>query len=66
MKGVKSVSADIMIDDRPEIALYLARRNVKVMLFDNRYNKGVRHKNIIRVYDWKDAYKKLSALAETL
>ncbi len=66
MKGVRSVSADVMIDDRPDIALYLAKRNVKVLLFDNRYNKGVRHKNIIRVYDWKDAYRKLTALAKKI
>lgn len=66
MKGVRNVSADVMIDDRPEIALYLAKRNVKVLLFDNRYNKGVRHKNIIRVYDWIDAYGKLTALSKKI
>lgn len=66
MKGIKSVSADVMIDDRPEIALYLAKRNVKVLLFDTRYNKGVRHKNIIRVYDWIDAYNKLTVLSKKI
>lgn len=64
LRGMKSVSADVMIDDRSDIALYLAKRGVKVLLFDNPYNKGVQHKNIIRVYGWKDIYRKLTELSE--
>lgn len=62
LKGVRSVSADVMIDDRPDIAVYLAEKGVRVLLFDTRYNKNISHKNIIRVYDWKDVYRKIKAM----
>ncbi|MDE6034542.1 MAG: hypothetical protein K2G36_01345 [Ruminococcus sp.] len=64
LKGIKRFSADIMIDDRPDISLYLAENGVKVLLFDTSYNKDVSHRNITRVYDWKDVYRKISGFAE--
>lgn len=53
----KNVSVDIMIDDRPEVALYLADRSVKVLLFDAPYNQEVTHKNICRVFSWREIYR---------
>ena len=64
LKGIKHFSADIMIDDRPDISLYLAENGVKVLLFDTPYNKDVSHRNITRVYDWKDVYRKISRFAD--
>ncbi|MCM1314821.1 MAG: hypothetical protein NC205_06580 [Prevotella sp.] len=64
LKGIRHFSADIMIDDRPDIAFYLAEKGVKVLLFNTPYNKDVSHKNITRVYDWKDVYRKISQIAD--
>lgn len=50
----RKISADIMIDDKPDIALYLAENGINVLLFDAPYNKEAEHKNITRVYSWRD------------
>lgn len=52
----RRISADIMIDDKPDIALYLAENGVKVLLFDAPYNKQVKHENITRVHSWDEIY----------
>lgn len=57
--GCRKYSVDLMIDDKPEVALRLADNDVKVLLFDTRYNQNVNHSNIIRVYDWNDVYEKI-------
>ncbi|MDO5558425.1 MAG: hypothetical protein Q4F95_02380 [Oscillospiraceae bacterium] len=53
----KRISAEIMIDDNPEVALFLARNGMTVLLFDAPYNKDIAHEKIIRVYGWKEIYK---------
>lgn len=53
----RQISADIMIDDKPDIALYLAENGVKVLLFDAPYNKTVEHENITRVCSWDEIYR---------
>lgn len=40
---------DVMIDDRPEVALYLAEHHIKVLLFDAPYNQNLEHENVRRV-----------------
>lgn len=52
----KRISADIMIDDKPDIALFLAESGMRVLLFDAPYNRSVEHKNITRVGSWEDIY----------
>ena len=52
----RQISADVMIDDKPDIALYLAENGVKVLLFDAPYNKETEHKNITRVRSWDEIY----------
>jgi len=54
--GCSKYSVNIMIDDKPEVALHLANNGIKVLLYDTRYNQNVVNKNIIRVYDWNDIY----------
>ncbi len=56
----KRISADIMIDDNPEVALYLAENGIKVFLFDAPYNIGIRHKNITRVHSWAEICRIIS------
>lgn len=62
LKGIRHFSADVMIDDRPDISIYLAEKGIKVLLFDTRYNKNISHENITRVSDWKDVYRKISEM----
>lgn len=52
----RRIAADIMIDDKPDIALYLAENGIEVLLFDAPYNKTVEHKNITRVCSWDEIY----------
>lgn len=60
----RRISADIMIDDKPDIALYLAEHGVNVLLFDAPYNKTVEHENITRVYSWDDIYSFVNSCGE--
>lgn len=50
------LSVDVMIEDKPDVALYLAEREIKVILYDTTYNKEVNHPNIIRVNNWEEIY----------
>ncbi len=62
LTGCRKFSVDIMIDDRSDVALYLADNGIRVLLFDTRYNQRTSHENIIRVYSWNDVYKKISEM----
>ncbi|MBS6196029.1 MAG: hypothetical protein KH828_10675 [Clostridiales bacterium] len=50
---------EVMIDDRPEVALYLAERQIKVLLFDAPYNQNLEHRNITRIESWEEVYRKI-------
>lgn len=50
---------DVMIEDNPNNALAVAEGGIKVLLMNNKYNKNIEHKNIIRCNDWLDIYNKL-------
>lgn len=53
----KQISAAIMIEDKSDIALYLAENGIKVLLFDTPYNCSAEHENITRVHSWDEIYK---------
>lgn len=53
----QKLGVDIMIDDLPEVALYLAKKNILVALMDAPYNKKIKHKNIFRCYTFEDVKK---------
>lgn len=59
----RQISADIMIDDKPDVALFLADSGFTVLLFDAPYNQNVSHRNIIRVFDWNDIYRLISEMS---
>ena len=42
-----------MIEDKTDVAMYLAENDVKVIMIDTPNNKGVRHNNIIKVHNQK-------------
>ena len=49
---------DIMIEDSPTTINELVKV-VKVLYYDTRYNRNIKHENIIRVYSWYDIYMKI-------
>lgn len=56
------LNVDVMIENNPEVAIYLAERGIKVLFFDTLCNKNIEHENIIRVINWQqcyDEYKKI-------
>ncbi len=60
------LSVDVMIEDKPEVALYLANHGVQVLLFDAPYNKDLKHENITRVSDWLEVYDKVNDLVNQM
>lgn len=56
----RRISADIMIEDKGDIALYLAENGIKVLLFDAPYNQDISHENIVRIFSWNDIFAVLA------
>jgi len=56
------LNVDVMIEDKPDVALYLANNGIKVLLMDAPYNKGIMHSNIIRVFNWTDIFLLINKL----
>ena len=56
------LSVDVMIDDKPDVALYLANHGIKVLLFDAPYNQDVKHENITRVFNWVEVHDQIQDL----
>lgn len=52
-----SIQAEIMIEDRPEVAKYLAENGITVLLFDAPYNQEVSGERIVRVRSWDEVYE---------
>lgn len=57
LKGCQFYDVDLMIDDKPEVALYLAKCGITVLLFDAPYNQNVKGENIVRVMNWIEIYE---------
>lgn len=53
------LKVDLMIDDRPEIVMYLAEHGIPVLIMDAPYNQEVWHKNVTRVFGWKEIYEEI-------
>jgi len=62
LKGCKRYELDIMIDDRPSVALFLAENGIKVLMYNAGYNQDVEHENIMRVDNWEAVYRIISEL----
>lgn len=50
-----------MIEDSPT-AINELIKVVKVLYYDTRYNRDIKHENIIRVYSWYDIYMKINEI----
>lgn len=59
------LNIDVMIDDKPEVVLELARNGIKVLMFDAPYNKNIEHENIIRVKSWLEVYDRLKEIEKS-
>lgn len=57
LKGCQFYDVDLMIDDKPEVAIHLANNGITVLLFDAPYNQDVLGERIMRVMNWNDVYK---------
>jgi len=51
------LDVDVMIEDKAEVAMFLAENGVQVLLFDAPYNQEIEHKNITRIYSWKQIHE---------
>ena len=52
---------DIMLEDNPATAEKLAQHGFRVLLFDAPYNRTSSAENLIRVKNWREAWKHLNA-----
>ena len=53
----------ILLEDSPEISKKCANQGIKVILFDNPWNKNLEfHENIFRVKNWTEAIEKIEEI----
>lgn len=64
LEHCRKINAEIMIDDKPDIALHLAQNGIRVLLFDAPYNRSVAHVSITRVRSWDEIYEYVSGLGK--
>jgi uncharacterized HAD superfamily protein len=50
----------LMIDDDWKNALDCVKKNICVLLLDKRWNRGIKHKKILRVFDWNEIFEKIN------
>lgn len=62
LMGCSKLNVDVMIEDKPDVALYLASNGIKIILMDAPYNQDLKHENITRVYNWLEIKKKLEEM----
>lgn len=56
----KEVGVEVLIDDNPDIALDCANAGIRVLIFDQPWNRRLEFpKNVERVYSWDEVLKKL-------
>ncbi|MEK6925330.1 MAG: hypothetical protein AABW71_03785 [Nanoarchaeota archaeon] len=58
----KKMNIPVLLEDAPPAAIDCANQGIKVILFDNPWNKKLEHKNIIRVNNWKEAVEEVNKL----
>lgn len=60
----KKLNVDVMLDDKPDVALCLAENGIKVLLVDAPYNQELVHENITRVKNWSEVREHLNIIRE--
>ncbi|MCX6741873.1 MAG: hypothetical protein NTX24_01700 [Candidatus Pacearchaeota archaeon] len=54
----------LLLEDKRETVIECAEKGIKVILFDNPWNKNITNPNIFRVSGWREAMKKINDLCE--
>jgi len=60
------LGVNVMVEDKPEVAIHLANNGIKVLLVDAPYNKELEHPNMIRVNNWHEVYEQIKIIEENL
>lgn len=55
----KELKIPLILEDAPDTALSCANAGIKVILFDNPWNRSIKHKDIIRVKNWLEALESI-------
>ncbi len=63
VKEILENKINLMIEDSPTTINDLVKV-VKVLYYDTRYNREIKHENIIRVYSWYDIYMKINSISK--
>jgi len=58
----RKLGVDVMIEDKPDVALYLATHGIKVIMVNAPYNLTTEHENIIHVDNWIEVKEHLKKL----
>ena len=61
IRDILKEGIDVMIDDSPEI-VPIVSNEVKVLCFDNRYNRKLNFPNMTKVFSWYDVYMKIKEI----
>lgn len=61
----KKLNVDFMIEDKTDVALYLANNGIKVIMMDAPYNINTNHENIIHVSNWNQIKEILVQIKQT-
>ena len=61
IKEINENKIDIMFEDSPS-TIEAINKIVKVLCYDNRYNRDLKLDNVTRVYSWYDIYNKMNRL----
>jgi uncharacterized HAD superfamily protein len=56
----EELGINLMIEDNKSYALACAEKGIKVLLFDKPWNQMFEHENVIRVFSWDEAVKKIA------
>ena len=62
----RDCGAELMVDDRSDVALLLAENGIPVLLYDAPYNQDFEHPNVVRVYNWNDIYNAIQGFSDLL
>ena len=59
----KKMNIPVLLEDAPTTAMDCADQGIKVILFNNPWNNKLKHENIIRVNNWKEAVKIIKSMS---
>jgi len=58
----KELNISVLLEDAPNTAVDCANKGIRVILFDKPWNQKVKHNNVIRVKNWKNALREINKI----